>query len=104
MKAGKMLMRLLEEEKTVNQTVGSIRKMMVQGPGTKLGLLLYEQALKKLPSDYIGTVEEYIAARTKETLGMLDNMQTLCIQLKDIVIATTSLRNKSSMELYHFLQ
>ena len=60
--------------------------------------------IKKLPSDYTGTVEEYIATRTKETLGMLDNMQALCIQLKDIVIATTSLRNKRCMELYHFLQ
>jgi hypothetical protein len=101
-KAAMLLIGLFENERVVKQHIEAIRNILNEDPNSELGMRLQEQALKKLPKDYARTVEEYITDRTKETLDILDKVETVCAQLKEIVIATTPLRNKSCEEVYPF--
>jgi hypothetical protein len=101
-KAAEILIDLFENESILRQNVSNIKKVLYQRFYTELGKRLQEQALKKLPTDYSGTVEEFIAARTQETLEMLDGVQNISAQLKELVVATPPLRNKNCEQEYPF--
>jgi hypothetical protein len=101
-RAGDILKGLFESEGTVNQNISDIKSILNESTETELGLRLHEQALKKLPENYSGKVEEYIALRTKESLDILDGVQAICAQLKDRVVRTLPRRNKSFKKKYPF--